>query len=171
MKDHATFLRAAARALTDAGDVRFVCVGDGDPALAERLRALSAELGIADRVRWEPARLDPRDVYCALDVLTSASCYGEGFPNVVGEAMACGVACVVTRCGDAPHLVGDTGMAVPIGDPDALAGAWRDLSKVDRSALGSAARARMVAEFSAERLVQRTAEALVASLDGDRPRS
>lgn len=171
MKDHATFLRAAARVRDDACDMRFVCVGDGDPALAARLRALAAELGIAERVRWEPARLDPRDVYRALDVLTSASRYGEGFPNVVGEAMACSVACVVTRCGDGPRLVGETGVVVPPGDPNALAGAWRAMAAGDRSRLGMAARARVVAEFSVEQLVQRTAAALAALLERDRPRS
>lgn len=171
MKDHATFLRAAALLRDDPRDMRFVCVGDGDPSLAERLRALATELGIAPRVRWEPARLDPRDAYRALDILTSASRYGEGFPNVVGEAMACGVACVVTRCGDAPHLVGETGLVVPPGDPEALAGAWRALAAGDRSRLGGAARARVVAEFSAEQLVQRTATALAALLEGDRRRT
>jgi glycosyltransferase involved in cell wall biosynthesis len=118
---------------------------------------------------WESARLEPRDVYCALDILTSASRYGEGFPNVVGEAMACGVACVVTRCGDAPHLVGETGMVVPIGDPDALVGAWRALSARDRSVLGLAARARIIAEFSVARLVQRSSEALATLVEGGRP--
>jgi glycosyltransferase involved in cell wall biosynthesis len=171
MKDHDTFLRAAALMRDEACDVRFVVVGDGDPALAARLRALAAELGIGAQVRWEPATLDPRDVYRALDVLTSASRYGEGFPNVVGEAMACGVACVVTRCGDAPHLVGETGMVVPPGDPDALAGAWRALAAGDRSRLGMAARARVMEEFSVEQLVQRTEESLAALLAQNPPRA
>jgi glycosyltransferase involved in cell wall biosynthesis len=169
MKDHDTFLRAAARLRDAPDDTRFVCVGDGDQALAGQLRALSEELGIAARLMWESARLEPRDVYCALDILTSASRYGEGFPNVVGEAMACGVACVVTRCGDAPHLVGETGMVVPIGDPDALVGAWRALSARDRSVLGLAARARIIAEFSVARLVQRSSEALATLVEGGRP--
>jgi glycosyltransferase involved in cell wall biosynthesis len=170
MKDHATFLRAAARLQDDAGDTRFACIGDGDAVLAAQLRALAAELGIAGRVRWEPATLDPRSAYCALDILTSSSRYGEGFPNVVGEAMACGVPCVVTRCGDAPLLVGETGIVVPSGDPDALASAWRALAAGERSRLGTAARARVVEEFGVEQLVQRTATSLEALLGGDRPR-
>ena len=56
----------------------------------------------------------------ALDVLASSS-ITEGFPNVIAEAMACGVPCVVTDVRDSRNIVGEFGIVVPPGDSDALA--------------------------------------------------
>jgi glycosyltransferase involved in cell wall biosynthesis len=99
----------------------------------------------------------------ALEVATSASTFGEGFSNAVGEAMACGVPCVVTDVGDSAAIVGDTGRVVPPGDPEALAAAWKDLLALPaemRQDLGRRARARVEQEFCVERLVKRMDELL-----------
>ena len=63
--------------------------------------------------------------YSAFDVATLSSSFGEGFPNVIGEAMACRRACVVTPSGDSAHVVGDTGIVVEPRNPEALASGWR----------------------------------------------
>jgi glycosyltransferase involved in cell wall biosynthesis len=152
MKDHPTFLRAAARIPAPA---RFVCIGAGDARAGATLRSLAADLGVAHRVTWVPSA-PMTEAYSALDVLASTSAYGEGFPNVVGEAMACGVPCVVTRCGDAPTLVGDTGRVVDVGDAAAVAAACMALLAADRAALGCAARERVVRCFGVDRLVERS---------------
>jgi len=157
MKDHPTFLRAAALLAWERSDARFVCVGDGPEAYRHELQQLNAELGITNRVIWTGARRDMPAVYNALDICASSS-YGEGFPNVIGEAMACGVPCVATDVGDSAWIIGDMGIVVPPRDPQALADGWRKMlaAPVDHVAV----RARIVALFSRAALIKNTAEAL-----------
>ena len=128
MKDHPTFLRAAALLAQSDDQVRFVCVGDGRSEYRRELVDVTKRLGLSDRVIWERWRDDMPSVQNALDIATSSS-VGEGFPNVIGEAMACGVPCVVTDVGDSARIVGDTGIVVPSRDPQALAGALRLMLK------------------------------------------
>jgi glycosyltransferase involved in cell wall biosynthesis len=87
----------------------------------------------------------------ALDIASSASAYGEAFPLILGEAMSCGVPCVVTDVGDSGWIVGNTGRVVPSKNPELLANAWKeliDLGAQDRENLGKAARARIIEDFS-----------------------
>ena len=166
MKDHPTFLQAVAEFLKSGGRARFVCVGDGPRDYRETLHSLGRELGIESNLLWAGARNDMPSVYNALDVLTLTSAFGEGFPNVLGEAMACGVPSVATDVGDVKRVLGEAGIVVPPGDPGALARAWVTMLQrieTDNDRLGQETRRRIVTHFSAETMVART-EALLAGL-------
>jgi glycosyltransferase involved in cell wall biosynthesis len=167
LKDHRTFLEAAARLAGERGDVRFVCVGDGEPALGRAMQELARGLGLGDRLHWAGVQFDMRAVYNALDIACSSS-ISEGFPNVVGEAMACGVPCVVTDVGDSAWLLGQPAFSVAARDPVAMADRIRaildsDPASVER--LRAEMRGRVAASFSVATLIDRT-EQVMAELIG-----
>jgi len=152
LKDHANFVAAATRAVAVDRRLRFVLAGKGvDPANGE-LAHLVGRAGIRDRVALLGHRDDVYRVMGALDIAVSSS-LSEAFPMAVGEAMACGVPCVVTDVGDCAHLVGDTGVVVPPRDPRALARGILRLAGEGadvRRQRGGAARARIRSHFSIE---------------------
>lgn len=158
MKDHSTFLQAASLLIKQRKDLRFVCVGDGPSRYGQRLRSLGSQLGLNGFLIWTAARPDMPAVYNALDIATTSSAFGEGFPNVIGEAMACGVPCVVTDVGDSSFIVSDRGRVVPPRNPQRLAGAWNQLLEMPpgaRKELGAAARSRIEEYFNLPLIVTR----------------
>jgi glycosyltransferase involved in cell wall biosynthesis len=149
MKDHDTFLRAAAVVSSGRADVHFVAAGRGvagNRTLEEAIR----DLGIAARVHLLPERADAARFLAACDIVVSSS-YGEAFPNVVGEAMACGVPCVATNVGDTAEIIGEAGILVPPRDPGALAAGVLHVLELDaesRARLSHAARLRIETRFA-----------------------
>jgi glycosyltransferase involved in cell wall biosynthesis len=162
MKDHPTFLRAAAIFARDNPDVRFVCVGGGPEEYSLELRALSQQLDLADKVAWPGFVRDTAAAYNALNICCSSS-YGEGTSNAIAEAMACGVPCVVTDVGDSGLIVGDTGIVVPPKNPEALAEGWTALIERMRETprLRHEARERIEQRLSLSGLVRNTSKELL----------
>lgn len=157
VKGHEVFLAAAQELAKTDERLRFVCVGLNQMTAA-RLTAQAHERGLASRLFAEGPRDDLSAVYSALDVCVMCS-HSEGFPNVVAEAMACGVPCAVTNVGDAREIVGDTGTVVPPADPPALAAAIRtllDRVRRERPELARLSRNRIISEFSLQALTNRT---------------
>jgi len=158
MKDHATFVKAAERMHSLRPDVRFLMVGEGLTPHNCELREMAPRLVASNALHLLGVRHDIPRLLSALDVFSLTSHGGEGFPNVVGEAMACGVPCVVTNmAGDAPQIVGDTGIVVPAKRPAALAAAWHRLLTMPssaRKALGHAALDKVSRHYSIAAIVR-----------------
>jgi glycosyltransferase involved in cell wall biosynthesis len=156
MKGHADFLYAAGLLTHSGVDAHFLLAGQDVSPNNETLKSLIIEEGLVGYVHLLGRRDDIHRLEAALDILAMPSVIGEGFPNVVAEAMACGVPCVVTDVGDAAFLVADTGRVVPPCDPAAMAVAWMELVRSGeqvRHRLGESARRRVVENFSLEKMV------------------
>jgi glycosyltransferase involved in cell wall biosynthesis len=157
IKDHASFLRMAAVLQAHGRACEFWCIGAGEDAYVDSMRALAAELGVAPLVRWLGTRQDMRAVYSALDAscLTSLA---EGFPNAAGESMACGTPCVTFDVGDAAAIVGDDALVVRTRDAQQLAAAVAHA--LDADGLRERSRERIAANFPLRRCVERSEECL-----------
>ncbi len=163
MKDHTTFLRAAAIFAKSHPEARFVCIGGGPKEYVRELQVLSEKLGLIDKVILLGAFVDMPAAYNALDISCLSSAYGEGTPNCISEAMACGIPCVVTDVGDSRLVVGETGIVVPPRNPEALAAGWTALAKrIEQSPqIRQLARMRVQLGFGVDALVHKTSEALL----------
>ena len=156
-KDHANLLDTLS--ILRNRDIAIYCllIGRGlDQSNPEIVDAIVAR-GLADSVQLLGQRSDIPEIMNSLDLHVLSSAYGEGFPNVVAEAMACGTPCVVTDVGDAGEIVGDTGWIVPPRNPDALAdaieAALKEVGGPDWSNRCKRARARIVGRYSIENMV------------------
>jgi glycosyltransferase involved in cell wall biosynthesis len=155
MKDVETFLRAASRFQQDHANAKFVLCGDGMTSDNAALVELVGSFNLDSRAVLLGRRPDIELIYPTFDALTLCSIGGEGFPNVLCEAMACDVPCVATDVGDSVEIIGDCGSIVPIRDHEALAGAWRNLLKKESGVRNEGPRSRIAARYSLERMCAR----------------
>ncbi len=149
-KDHDTFIRAAACIAKTRDDVHFVLAGSEVDADNPKLVRTIEELNLKSRVHLLGVRKDLNRIMPGLDLVCSSS-IEEGFSNVLGEAMACGVPCVATDVGENGFVIGDTGILVPPRQPESMAKAWSRMfekSSEERRRLGERARERIVRDFS-----------------------
>lgn len=150
-KDHRTFVRAAKQIHARASNVHFVLCGDNVTWENQELVTLIREAGVEANVSLLGRRSDIPDLMNGLDLLVLSSASGEAFPNVLGEAMACGTPCVATRVGDSEAIIGDTGMTVPTRDEESLASACVEmltLPEDQKHVLSRRARERVVEKYS-----------------------
>jgi glycosyltransferase involved in cell wall biosynthesis len=125
-------------------------VGDGPEN--RHLRQCAEKLGIAKSIKWHGwlSRSALPSVYQSVDCLVNASLY-EGMPNVVLEAMACGLPVIVSKIAGHEAIVanGGTGFLFDLGEPETLTFALKQMADVDlRRHMGAAARARVLAAFT-----------------------
>jgi glycosyltransferase involved in cell wall biosynthesis len=150
MKDHATLLRAIDRVIDNLSgigskqEVLFLLIGYG----------VTSELSKNPAIRFLGERSDIPKIMSALDIVVSSSAWGEGFPNVIGEAMASEVPCVVTDVGDSANIVGEYGLVCPIKDDKCIANSLLQLidNKEERKIAGRQARKRINENYSMDKI-------------------
>ena len=122
-----------------------------NPALASKIDSL----GLRHAVHLLGSRNDPERIMAA-SIVTASSSHGEGFPNVLAEAMALGVVCVATDVGDSARIIGDSGICVAPDDARALSTALLSVINADTRSLATwqeRARRRIREYFSEEAML------------------
>ncbi len=163
MKDHATLLQAFAVLRQSLSDARLICVGRQVHPYFSELRELARRLRLDGAVCWIEYESDLGPMYSGFDALCLSSAYGEGFSNVLAEAMACGVPCVATDVGDANRIVSSVDFLVPPRDPDSLARALAAALAQGRT-FSELRTEKIWREFSVHVLADRTEAALTAAV-------
>ncbi len=154
MKDQQMLVKATAELVEKGRDIHCVLIGRGcetggdaeslRPLLGERLHLLGERRPLADTVS-------------GLDCLAVASAWGEGFPNVLAEAMACEVPCVTTDVGDAAAIVADPERVLSPKDQSAMVEVvdrMLQLDKQQRQKIGQAGRARILENYPIAKIVK-----------------
>jgi glycosyltransferase involved in cell wall biosynthesis len=148
--------------LAQLPETRFLVVGEGIER--PRLEALSAELGLGDRVHFTGRRTDVPALLSVFDVSVLSSVTVETFPMSFLEAMAMSRALVATRVGGVPEMIeeGGNGYLVPLREPEALAAALVKTvaSRETARALGRRSREIVEEKFTMERMVEDTQDYL-----------
>jgi glycosyltransferase involved in cell wall biosynthesis len=157
------FVEVSSQVLCDHPSAVFLIIGAGDRAAIQRL--IGAR-GLAESFRIVAARPPVWPYYSIMSVFALSS-HWEGMPYALLEAMAMGCAVVTASVGGCAEVVsnGATGFLAPPGDTRSMAQAISLLldNAPLRSALGSAARARITAEYRIESRIKEL-EAIYNSL-------
>ena len=151
MKDHENFFRAAKLLNEENDNVHFLLAGQEISPNNAALVGMIQRYNLDRRAHLLGEQRDIVKIIAGLDIASLSSSHGEAFPNVIGEAMACGVSFAATDVGDSAWIIGKTGRAVPPRNPHALAQAWAELIEMgaeQRRQMGQVARARIVQSFS-----------------------
>lgn len=156
LKDHKNFLKSLK--LLREQDYKFqaILVGPNIDEQNIELISLIKNFNLSNYVNLLGRREDIATIMSGSDLFVSSS-IDEGFPNVIGEAMACETPCVVTDAGDSGYVVGDTGIIVPPKDSEALAkGIMKMLNYTDeeREKIGRQARQRVIENFDIQKIAR-----------------
>ena len=142
-KDYQTFLKVARR----LPECVFVVAGAGTEKLPEIPNVI--KIGVFD---------DMPTLFGSADCVLSTSAYGEGFPNVVAEAMACGVPAVSTNVGDVRLIISDSGYVVNVSDCNGIVDAILNIkfeNYYDKEKRAKNSRRRIVENFSLEKMISK----------------
>ncbi len=156
MKDHVGLIKVARNIVKEFPQVRFILAGSGVHPSNLELNGLLKEAGLSSNFYLLGKKNDVAKTLQSLDALVLCSAFGEGFPNILGEAMACGVPCIATDVGDSKKLIGASGFIVPPKNPGQLAAAICKLAGMaseERAALGKSAREIIAENYSLPKIV------------------
>ena len=155
MKNHKMVIQLASRILNEHKNVWFILVGNNVDKNNKELVDLIIENKIKSRLLMLGEQNLISDLFSSIDILISLSSWGEGFPNVIGEAMCSGLPIVATDVGESRMIVGEYGSIV---EPNNIIDAVReineyiDMDRSNRNRLGLKGRDFIIKHFSIENI-------------------
>lgn len=167
LKDHANLFQALNLVKNEGVKFKIILVGEGMCYANIQILELARKYSLLGELHLLGLQSDIPTVMNAFDIhlLTSSS---EGFPNVIAEAMACGIPCISTDVGDAAFIVGDSGWIVSPSNPLDLAIAIKSAAHENLDTLcqrGQLARKRISTYFSLESMVKNYSDAYQSIMD------
>ncbi len=154
VKNQKLFVEAAALIVLENPEVRFLMIGRDNTWDNIELVSWIEQNNLMDRFFLLGERSDVPICLAAMDIFCLHS-KTEGFPNVLGEAMAMGLPCVTTDVGDAKLLLGSTGVVVSVS-PSSVCKAVNHLLNLDKQNLiemGMCARQQLKDNYSLSRVI------------------
>ncbi|WP_155302646.1 glycosyltransferase [Desulfosarcina widdelii] len=157
MKNHTGFLKSVGKIANDNKNLHIILCGKG--VVAENtLLSKCVPLKSQQQFHFLGERMDVHKIMRGMDLLCLSSRWGEGFPNVLGEAMALGIPCVTADVGESADIVGETGIVVPVNNEKAMRKAIvgiLNMSAEERSSKGESARKRVEEYYSLALMVEK----------------
>jgi len=160
-KDHFGLLKSIELLDSSFDNFKVALIGNGLNLANRPLVNKIKEYGLESRIVLLDQRIDIFVVMNGLDIHILSSGFGEAFPNVLAEAMACGTPCVATDVGDAAFIIDNTGWVVPPADYLALShsllAAIKELEDhpAQWSLRGALCRQRIESNFSIEKMINK----------------
>lgn len=150
MKDHTNMINAAIILLNrKTRNYHFMFVGEGVKNIIDEIpEKHQRNFSLVNAV------LEVEKILPIFDINVLSS-WNEGFPNVIGEAMACGIPCIATDVGESRYIIGQTGFVVPPKNPESLAEAidrYFELENEEKNNLSKIARQRVVNTYSLDKI-------------------
>jgi glycosyltransferase involved in cell wall biosynthesis len=156
-----TFIQAAKKISEKRENITFVCVGSGNKSLFSFYKSLTLSFP-SNKFIWLGEKSNISEILNGLDILTSVSYYGEGFPNIIGEGMSVGVPIVATNVGDNSFVLKDSGIIIRPKNDSELVNAWLKIidDKKLRNNLIETAMHRVKTKFSLKEMINKSEKTL-----------
>ncbi len=155
MKGHIYFAKAIRELVKRYPNLYFFAVGSRDFGIEKECNIHLKDY-IGSRFFYLDAQRDIEKVYNGIDILVSASIYGEGFSNSIAEAMSCATPCIVTDVGDSAYIVNNCGAVVEKESAESIVRGIEEMLKRDLKKLGLKSRERIVKYFSIKQMVEKS---------------
>ena len=156
-KNHDLAIKACSIAISKNINLKLYLAGSGMTTDESELNKSIRKHRMENFTEFFGALKDVRVFFKEIDVLLLPSKFGEGFPNVLAEAMAYGIPCIATSIGDSKRIIGKTGWVVSTEKPKEIVSAFEEIIDIKNEGswiiIKTAARQQIKQNFSISQMI------------------